>query len=317
MSAAPRVSVVIIFLDAAAFLREAIESVLAQSYGDWELLLVDDGSTDASAAIAGEYVERLPGRVRYLTHPGRENRGMSASRNLGIRHSAGELVALLDADDVWLPDKLERQVAILDANPEAAMVYGPAQWWYGWTGRPEDEVRDFIHYLGVPAEALVSPPDLLVGLLDDEGISPCTCSMLIRREVLHEVGGFEESFRGLYEDQALCAKICLRWPVYAAGECWYRYRQHPGSACSIAERTGTRGPTRLVFLDWLAGYLDAQEPVDPMVREALERQRYRAESDTRADASGGRARAAQVLGPLVRAASDRARAWWRGAPRAG
>jgi glycosyltransferase involved in cell wall biosynthesis len=314
MTSLPRVSVVIIFLDAAAFLAEAIDSVVAQSYREWELLLVDDGSTDRSAEIARDYVERLPGRVRYLTHPGRENCGMSASRNLGIRHAAGELVALLDADDVWLPDKLTRQVQILDAHPEAAMVYGRTQWWYGWTGRPEDEARDFIHHLGVQAEAVVRPPELLVRLLDDEGISPCTCSMLIRREVLDEVGNFEESFRGLYEDQALCAKVCLRWPVYAAADCWYRYRQHPGSACSIAERTGTRGATRLVFLDWLASYLDAYEPVDPRVRTALERQRRKAGA-VEVAGPGGRTRPG--VGQLARAVSERARAWWRGAPRAG
>jgi len=317
VNAVPRVSVVIIFLDAAQFLREAIDSVVAQTYRDWELLLVDDGSTDASASIAREYVEDLPDKVRYLTHPGGENRGMSASRNLGIRRSAGELVALLDADDVWHPDKLEGQVQILDANPEAAMVYGPTEWWFGWTRRPEDAARDFVHHLGVPTETLINPPDLLVGLLDDEGISPCTCSMLIRRKVLDEVGGFEESFRGLYEDQALCAKVCLSWPVYAARDCWYRYRQHPGSACSVAERSGTRGPTRLVFLEWLAGYLDAHEPVAPRVREALERQRRLAATDARTRGRGARVRAVRALGSLARTVGERARTLRRGAPRTG
>src|SRR3712207_221993 len=82
-SPAPRVSVVVIFLDAARFLGEAVASVLGQTYGAWELLLVDDGSTDGSSALARGYAAAQPGRVRYLEHPGHANRGMSAARNLG------------------------------------------------------------------------------------------------------------------------------------------------------------------------------------------------------------------------------------------
>ena len=89
----PLVSVIVIFLDAEAFLDEAIASVLRQTWGNWELLLVDDGSTDASAAIARRHCAEHPGRVRYLHHEGLVNRGMSASRNLGLREAAGELVA--------------------------------------------------------------------------------------------------------------------------------------------------------------------------------------------------------------------------------
>jgi glycosyltransferase involved in cell wall biosynthesis len=89
MNDKPLVSVVVIFLNAADFIEEAIESVIAQTFADWELLLVDDGSTDASTGIAKAYAARHPGRVFYLTHEGRENRGMSASRNLGHSARAG------------------------------------------------------------------------------------------------------------------------------------------------------------------------------------------------------------------------------------
>src|ERR1700712_5663869 len=120
-----RVTAIIIFLNGEKFIAEAIESVLAQSYTDWELMLCDDGSTDGATAIAKQYAEKFPGKIRYLEHPGHENRGMSASRMLGGRNSTGEFVTWLDADDVWTPNKLQRQVEILDANPQAAMVYGP------------------------------------------------------------------------------------------------------------------------------------------------------------------------------------------------
>src|SRR5262245_22187425 len=109
----PGVSAIMIFLNAAQFLQEAIWSVFAQTYDDWELLLVDDGSTDGGTDIALRYAHRYPQRVCYLEHPGHQNRGMSASRNLGIRNAKGDYIAFVDADDVWLPSKLAQQVAVL------------------------------------------------------------------------------------------------------------------------------------------------------------------------------------------------------------
>src|SRR5215207_10509527 len=141
MSSKPLVSCIIIFLNAERFMREAIESVFAQTYDNWELLLVDDGSTDGSTHMALRYAERHSGKVRYLEHLGHQNRGMSASRNLGLSHAKGEYIGFLDADDVWLPHKLQQQVQILNSHPEAGMVYGTWQYWYSWTGRPEDIQR--------------------------------------------------------------------------------------------------------------------------------------------------------------------------------
>src|SRR5260221_13006285 len=109
----PLVSAIIIFLNEERFLAEAVESVLAQSFVDWELLLVDDGSTDGSAALAGSFA-RKHHRIRYLRHPDRANHGMSASRNLGLDHARGQFVGFLDADDVWLPNKLSEQLAVFE-----------------------------------------------------------------------------------------------------------------------------------------------------------------------------------------------------------
>src|SRR6188768_2785618 len=128
----PRVSAIIIFLNEECFLEEAIDSVMAQTFNDWELLLVDDGSIDASPDIARMFVRRNPRQVQYLTHPGRANRGMSASRNLGLGVASGEFIGFLDADDVWLPDKLEEQVAIMEHETTAAMVYGRTLIWRSW-----------------------------------------------------------------------------------------------------------------------------------------------------------------------------------------
>src|SRR5436190_5238810 len=190
--AQPLVSGTIIFLNGERFIDEAIRSVLAQTYENWELMLVDDGSTDGSTAIARSYAERYPEKICYLEHSGHQNRGMSASRNLGVKHSRGEYIALLDADDVWEPNKLAEQVALLDAQPQAALLYGRTLWWFGWTGKPEDIARDRVSSLAVEPGTLVQPPELLARMLRNDEDLPCTCSILIRRSALNHVGGFEE-----------------------------------------------------------------------------------------------------------------------------
>src|SRR5262249_2111253 len=261
MSTVPLVSVVIIFLNAERFLEEALESVFGQTYDAWELLLVDDGSTDGSTAIAQRYTQQHPGKVRYLEHPDHQNRGMSASRNLGISNAHGAYIAFLDADDVWLPNKLDRQVAILEAQPEAAMGYGPAQWGYRWTARAEDRLRDYIPEPGGPANALLEAPTLLTRFVRLPDIAPCPSSVLIRGNLVEQVGGFEERFRGLYEDQVFFAKVCLAATVFVSAECSTRYRQHPHSNCATTVETASA--VRAQFLKWLAEYMHAQNGALP------------------------------------------------------
>lgn len=279
MSNTPLVSVIIPFLNTEKFIQEAIESVFAQTYDNWELLLVDDGSTDVSTKIALRYAEQYPEKVFYLEHEGHQNRGKSASRYLGIRHAKGKYIAFLDADDVWLPHKLEQQVVILDSQPEAAMVYGLSQWWYSWTGNPEDMQRDFVHELGLEPNMLVKPPTLLTFFfLRQEAAIPNPSSILVRREVIERVGGFEEAFRGIYdvyEDQAFYAKICLKLPVFVVSECWDRYRQHPDSSCSVAQKTGQEYSARLFFLNWLAAYLSEQGVKDTEIWRAIQKELWR------------------------------------------
>jgi glycosyltransferase involved in cell wall biosynthesis len=259
LEASPLVSVITIFLNAERFLGEAVESVLAQTYSHWELLLVDDGSTDASSSIARSYAARCPERIRYLEHPGHANRGKSTSRNVGLRQSAGEFIAFLDADDVFLPDKLARQVAMLTNRPTAGMVYGRTLYWFGWTGRSADLRRDFVGRLGVRAETSFQPPDLVTHFLKRAGAVPCICGVLVRRQAVMDVGGFDESIQHMYEDQVLLAKLCLASCVFVEGGCGELYRQHPDSSSNEAMRRGEYHPWRLnparaAYLSWLSRY---------------------------------------------------------------
>jgi glycosyltransferase involved in cell wall biosynthesis len=275
----PLVSIITPFLDAERFFAEAIESVRAQTYDRWELVLVDDGSRDASRRIAEEYAARDPERIRVIEHPGRENRGSSAARNLGFTHARGEVIALLDADDVYLPGKLAHQVTLLEAHPEAGAVYGTTQYWYGWTGRAEDLARDRARRRGIAADSLVMPGTVLGRILRNEARTPCTCGVVMRRGAVVRAGGFEDSFRGMYDDQVFFLKLFATSAVWVDGACHDRYRQHPDSMCHRAraagEWDGSDRPTEFGrrFLEWLAAYVDAQGIEDRSLRRELARQR--------------------------------------------
>lgn len=265
------VSVIINFFNEERFIEEAIESVFNQTYQNWELLLVDDGSTDKSTEIAQLYAQQYPTKIRYLEHQGHENRGSSAARNLGGDYAQGEYIAFLDADDVWLPNNLELYINILDAHPQTGLVYGNTQKWYSWTGLPEDQEQDHLYKLGIDTEILVNPPMLLNLLIEQKISAPCTCSLLLRQDVLQEIGGWEDSFRGMYDDQALYAKIFLKYPTFITGAWGAKYRKHSDSCVSVARKTGQEKATHLFFLNWLKQYVLEQEVNDPSVRESLQK----------------------------------------------
>ncbi len=265
---APRVSVIMPFLNAQEHLAEAIESVVGQTFQNWELLLVDDGATDDSPRIASDFAAR-ESRIRLLL-PDPARRGAAAARNRGIAAARGEYVAFLDSDDLYEPAKLVHDAAALDADGEAVWVYGATRWFYDGGCR-----RDYVERLGVRLDRRYPPPDLLNRIiLQEMGDLPCTCAVMIRRSALEEVGGFEERFV-LYEDQSLWVKLLLRYPVRVLSGCNARYRQHPASTSSAATSSGaysrTAGhPARDAFLTWVAHHA-AEHDAPPSVFRALAR----------------------------------------------
>lgn len=232
MSPVPRVSAVIIVLDGEAFIGEAIDSVRAQTFDDWELLIVDDGSTDGTLPLVQRYARADP-RIRLVRHGDHGTHGMSASRNLGIAKSRGDFIAFLDSDDVWLPAKLSEQLSAFDHNPDAAMVYGRTLIWNRWSAAAG--AGDFYYDLGVRPDELHRPPRLFLQLLRNRDQSPTTCNAIVRRRFALEVGGFDPRFRDMFEDQLFFAKLLLLYPAYVSGRCWAKYRQHPSSASARAD----------------------------------------------------------------------------------
>ena len=117
------VTVVTPAFNSAAYISAAIESVLKQTFQDLEMIVVDDGSTDNTKEIVSKYVQKYPEKIRYLFQ---ENRGPGAARNTAIRNACGDYLALLDADDIWLPEKLALQLQFLKENPAYSFVFTDA-----------------------------------------------------------------------------------------------------------------------------------------------------------------------------------------------
>ena len=250
----PAVSVITIFYNASPYLAEAIDSVLAQEWQDFEYLLVDDGSSDGSSEIARAYAARDPKRIRYLQHPDGSNHGMSATRNLGLTDARGEFVAFLDADDRWAPNKLREQVEILRTMPDVDAVCGTVRYWRSWRGR-----RDKIVPTGHAQDRAIPPPQAAIAFYPlGKAPAPCPSDLLLRRSAVQEVGAFEASFTGplqMYEDQAFLAKFYLEKTIYVASSLWLDYRIHPRSFVWRARHDGRYGEVRRHFLEWLSDYL--------------------------------------------------------------
>jgi glycosyltransferase involved in cell wall biosynthesis len=241
------------------------------------LLLVDDGSSDASTEMARDYAARHPRRVRYLEHPGHQNRGMSPSRNLGIRQARGNYIAFIDADDVWLPEKLSQQMAIMESHPTAGMVCGAAEYWYSWTGQPGDLSRDKVHYLAFSSDTLANPHDMLKASypLGEGEETPTPSGMMLRRTAVQTVGGFEDQAPNLYDDQYFLAKVFLQIPVFVSRACWFRYRQHPDSCCGMPMPASTVNPIQESFMCWYGQYLAQQGVEDPFIWYRYRRATFR------------------------------------------
>ncbi|MEO0752382.1 MAG: glycosyltransferase family A protein [Pseudomonadota bacterium] len=275
MGDVPLVSCIIIFLNGEDYIREAIESVLAQTYPEWELILVDDGTTDGATAISRGFADAHPDKIRYTEHPGHENRGMSASRNAGLRLARGTYVAFLDADDIWLPHRLEKHVNLLEDHPDVAMSIAPTLLWSSWNKDNLPKSRPWLAAdietgTGLPNNQVFHPPEVATTYLASHGAGvPGICSLTIRRDRLNEVGGFNDAFRTLYEDQVMLFKMFLNFPVIAIDDIQDFYRQHDGSACAQVGRIAGDGEARPIFLEWLQTYMVEVGQKDPDLWRAL------------------------------------------------
>jgi glycosyltransferase involved in cell wall biosynthesis len=184
------VSVVIPTYNRAGTVIDAVRSVLAQQFEDFELIVVDDGSTDDTAAR----VAAIPDdRLRYVPGP---HAGVSAARNLGVRRATGSVIAFLDSDDVWHPDKLAREVDVLTTHPEIDAVFSDLEKRHGDRVFPSfmRETEVFSRHVPQTPGGVVTlePRELRLCLLEEVPIKPS--ALTLRRSAFEEVGGFDEAW---------------------------------------------------------------------------------------------------------------------------
>jgi glycosyltransferase involved in cell wall biosynthesis len=254
-SSTEAISIIMPFFRAGPYMQEAVESVLAQDCKvRWRLYLVNDGSTVEDLEIARRFCTAHPQIIKLIENHDSRRHGSSYARNLGIQYSAGELIAFLDADDVWYPYTLRTQIDLIQAHPAAVMSFGSALRWVSWDGAGQQDYDVDCAVDGFAPNNLVPGEAVLSTFLRDQSLTPCTGSVVIRRHALEAVGGFEEDFRGLFDDQVLYAKLCLLGNIYASSERFSKYRRHPKSCCSQAVMSGEEARERKRFLDWLAAY---------------------------------------------------------------
>lgn len=208
----PLVSVVIPAHNAAATVRETISSVLRQTFDHFELIVINDGSTDATEQIVADITDS---RVQCFSFA---NAGPSAARNRGMERSTGEFIAFLDADDLWLPGKIAAQVEALQKNPDAALAFS-------WSDSI-DESGSFLK-----KGNYVRPEDpvyeqLIAWNFLDNGSTP-----MVRRGALQEVGFFDETLR-LGEDWDMWLRLAFRYPIVCVPEVHVLYRVRKSSASS-------------------------------------------------------------------------------------
>ncbi len=250
-----KVSVIIPAYNSARFLPETIESVLAQTYKDYEIIVVDDGSTDNTREILAPYFDK----IKYIYQ---QNQGAAKARNTAIKHSQGEYIAFLDADDVWLPEKLHIQVDYLNNNPEIAMVYSLSLSINIDGKQIGKKSRHRNLYSG----------DIFNKLFVKNFFT--TSTVVVRKRVLNTIGLFDESLINS-QDRDLWLRITREFRVSGIDKHLCKYRQTPGSL-SKKNRENVFKFRRLVIEQHYKASQESSRPIAPVLyKKALARLFFR------------------------------------------
>ncbi|UCG32640.1 MAG: glycosyltransferase [Phycisphaerales bacterium] len=233
MEALPTVSVVIPTFNRASLLCEALDSVYAQTFTDYEVIVVDDGSTDGTPQM----IERYNGRLRYIWQ---ENRGAGEARNRGIAEARGEWIAFLDSDDMWHAEKLARCMEYAEREPETAIVFHP-----------------MVEIDGAGNRVRGRSKRARAGRIVDDLFGHCfvhTPTVVVRRRVLEEVGGFDGSLT-VCEDYQLWLRIATRFPFHMVSEplAFRRLHQKRLSKSAMYRNMAQRAEMLERFHDGLGG----------------------------------------------------------------
>lgn len=235
----PKVSVIIPCYNREDYITETVNSVRSQTWPNIELIVVDDGCTDGSRRVLESFGQCLT----ILEHPGRTNRGQSAAINLGLQNSTGEYVAILDSDDLFAPDKIQKQVSFLIDNPDVGLVYS--------NGHSIDENSNILYEFYGKNHKEFSNPNAV--LMDCYFLLPN--NSLIRRDVIKKAGGFDENLRAS-QDHDMAIRVSEITKLAYIEDYLFYYRRHNDSISFRSAKTR-----------WKNGYI--------ILRKAIKRYPYR------------------------------------------
>jgi glycosyltransferase involved in cell wall biosynthesis len=224
----PEVSVIIPTYNYSRYLGEAIQSVLDQTLQDFEIIVVDDGSTDNTREIVQSYGEK----IKYFYQ---SQQGPAKARNRAILESHGKFIAFLDSDDVWLPTKLEKQVALFKSNPKIGMVVTD-----NYLFDEKGVYKDYVNKKGY-----LLTGDVVYNIFINSGV--VTPTVMVRREVFDKVGLFEENLQ-IAEDDNMWIRIAVEYDVDIVDESLAKIRDHRGRTMRVSDKLSESLQTNIELL---------------------------------------------------------------------
>lgn len=219
----PKVSIIIPTYNNAHYLPDAVDSAMAQTYTDYEIIIIDDGSTDDTKQVVVPYLEKVGSRLKYIYQ---KNKGLAAARNTAINHAAGEYIALLDADDKWCKDRLEETVQAIERDEKIGVVHANIMRFSDGEGN-----------LGVPDRSMEKLSGSILKEIFLRKTNIACPTVLFRKKCCDEVGGFDENLARLgCEDRELWLRIAEKYEFFYIDKVLARYRINPASMSRNKEK---------------------------------------------------------------------------------
>lgn len=248
----PKVSVNLCCYNSEKYLRETLDSIVNQTFKDWELIIINDGSSDSTESIIHEYIKQgYPTIYHY-----QENKGLGYSRNEALKRSQGEFIAFIDHDDLWMPEKLEKQVPLFD-NPKVGLVYCDCY---------RIDMKGKI--IGLFSDDIYFPRGLALNKLIEDGAISALSSLVIRKSAFEKVGFFNHNYN-ICEEFDLAIRIAEYFDFDYSELSLAKYRHHEGNISkNVDESIGE-------LLKIIDGFIDRRPDLVSNAKTAIEYARYK------------------------------------------
>jgi glycosyltransferase involved in cell wall biosynthesis len=244
------VSIIIPCHNSEKFLSECIDSVITQQYSNFELILVNDFSSDKTLEISHAY-SKLDNRIKCINTSETQQMGASYARNLGYSISKGNYLIFLDSDDVWMPSSLKKLVDIIEQNNEVGWVIGNVIYFNDYRYNLTSYRNSHYDF----PEGIYDKFVLIKRFTQNFHQTPVPGATIVKREIVDKISGWENSFKKNYTDQAFYTKILCEAKTYVTHEPLLLYRQHENSSSSTSQKNGQLKENEKKYFEWLKSYI--------------------------------------------------------------